>query len=79
MHALSRMEQRAGPFKESVGKAEEIEKDAFLLSSCFPACGLLTHDFALALLFHWEEEAETEHTVPTQDSRSTGEGALLPP
>lgn len=44
-----------------------MEKDASLLSSCFPVCWFLTNDFALPLLFHWEEEAETELVVPAQD------------
>lgn len=60
-----------------MGRAEEIEKDASLLS-CLPACWLLTHDFALALLFHWEGEAETEHVVPAQDPQKHWRGSIPP-
>lgn len=72
------MGKGAGPFKSSVGRPEEIKKDASLLSSCFPACWLLAHDFALALLFHWEEQAGTEPLVLTQDSEKHWKGSTPP-
>lgn len=78
MHVLTKIGEGVWPLKQGVEREEEIQKDASLLSSCFPACWHLTHNFALALLFHWEEEAETEYVVPAQDSEKDWRGSTPP-